>query len=398
MKHRILWMALFWMAVLSACGSSSGSGDNEEPPLNPVDIRLTPVFGDIVLERPLLLLQAPGNDQRWYVVEQGGLVKTFRSGDASATVFADLGNRVAYTGGADERGLLGMAFHPDFPADRRVFLNWVTTDGGQRTVIASFTTDAQGLAIDPASERIVLEVDQPAANHNGGHIAFGPDGYLYVGLGDGGGSNDTYRNAQNPLTLLGSMLRIDIDVATGGYAIPPGNPFVGNADVRDEIWAYGLRNPWRWSFDRETGALYAGDVGQGALEEIDRIEPGRQYGWPCFEGTRDNNSAGYGDYCAGVVNTPPIHEYPRSEGIAVVGGHVYRGSDPALESLRGRYFFADYGSGRLWSIYPLDGDPASTLKLQAESGRVISSLAEDLAGRLYLIDWAGGGILRIDAK
>ncbi len=387
----------FWLGMLAACGSSSDSAPVEEPPLDPVDVQLVRVFADISFERPLLLLQAPGNEQRWYVVEQGGIVKTFRDGDSSATIFADLSERVAYTGGADERGLLGMAFHPDFADNRRVFLSWVTADGGQRSVIASFAVDAQGLTIDPASERIVLQVDQPAANHNGGHIAFGLDGYLYIGLGDGGGSNDTYRHAQDTQTLLGSMLRIDVDGAAP-YAIPPDNPFVGDAQVRDEIWAYGLRNPWRWSFDRKTGALYAGDVGQGAREEIDRIEGGQQYGWPCFEGTLDNDSAAYGDYCAGVANTPPIHEYPRSDGIAVVGGYVYRGDDPAMRSLRGRYFFADYGSGRLWSLYPLDEDPSSTLELALESGRVISSLSEDLAGRLYLIDWVGGEILRIDAK
>ncbi len=402
MPYKTLSVSLLCsLLLLAACGSSSRTRDpSPGPSPDPVDIRLTPVFESIAFDRPLLMLQAPGDGNRWYVVEQGGRVKTFRSGDGNASLFADLSNRVAYSGGADERGLLGMAFHPDYPQKRTVYLSWVTTDGGQRSVIAAFDVNNAGTAIDPASERILLEVEQPAANHNGGHIAFGPDGYLYIGLGDGGGSNDTFRNAQNTRTLLGSMLRIDVDATAGnlGYGIPSDNPFAGDPAVRDEIFAYGLRNPWRWSFDRVTGALLAGDVGQGAREEIDRIEAGEQYGWPCFEGTRVNDSVDYGDYCAGVTNTPPIHEYPRSEGIAVVGGYVYRGQDPRLASLNGRYFFADYGSGRLWSLDPYASDPAATLRLMAESGRVISSLAEDLSGRLYLIDWAGGEILRIDAR
>ena len=388
-----LW--LLTLLLFSACGSSSSDDDEGSPPPEPVDIRLTRVFDNIALERPVLLLQAPGAAGRWYVVEQGGLVKTFRNGDSSASVFIDLTGDLVASG---ELGLLGMAFDPDFEQNRRVYLSWTRDSGGLQSVVARYRANAEGDALDPASQQIILEIDQPAGNHNGGHIAFGPDGYLYVGLGDGGGGNDTYRNAQNTQTLLGSMLRLDVSGTGAGYVVPSDNPFVTDSAVRDEIYAYGLRNPWRWSFDRESGELFAGDVGQGALEEIDRIEAGQQYGWPCFEGTRDNNSAGYGDYCAGVTNTPPIHEYPRSEGIAVVGGYVYRGSDSALAGLRGRYFFADYGSGRLWSIDPYAAVPTDTLRLMSESGRVISSLSEDHQGELYLLDLAQGQILRIEAE
>ena len=365
-------------------------------------IKLTRVFSGLTFNLPILMLQAPGNSNRWYVVEQAGLVKTFETGDSSTTVFADLTDRATYGGGQDERGLLGMVFHPEFSTNGEVFLSYVTGIGGQRSIVSRYISPDNGLTITkPAfnAEDIVLDVTQPDDNHNGGNINFGADGFLYIGLGDGGGSNDTFQNGLNTQTLLGSMLRIDVDASpiTGkNYAIPASNPFVGNVSVLDEIYAYGLRNPWRWSFDRQTNALYLGDVGQGAREEIDIIEAGRQYGWGCFEGSISNS--GYGGNCSGVVNNPPIHEYPRTSGATVVGGYVYRGSNPDLSPLVGTYLFADFVFGTIWRINPGSNDVAASLEVLLNTGLPISSFAEDNSGELYVLSWAANGqIYRIES-
>jgi glucose/arabinose dehydrogenase len=259
--------------------------------------------------------------------------------------------------------------------------------------ISAFTLDADG-SLDPASERILLTIEQPESNHNGGQIAFGPDGMLYAGFGDGGGANDRHGatgNGQRLDTLLGKMLRLDVRPASG-YAIPPDNPFARNAPCRDagrgpapcpEIYAWGLRNPWRWSFDRLTGALWAGDVGQGTLEEIDRITRGGNYGWRCLEGTR-----GTGLACGGAANpVPPVAEYGRGEGRSVTGGYVYRGR--AIAALRGRYVFGDYASGRLWHI-AADAQPTLRIVGGVETGLSIAAFAEDADGELYVVDYRGG--------
>ena len=259
---------------------SNPSCDIPDPPPTSVGIKLTRVFSSLSFDAPILLLQAPGNNNRWYLVEQDGLIKTFETGDSNFTIFTDLSDRAVYTGGQDERGLLGMAFHPDFQTNGEVYLYYIANDGGNRTIVSRYLSPDNGLTLTvPAfnAEDKILELAQPADNHNGGHIGFDGDGYLYIGLGDGGSSNDFFENGLDIQTLLGSMLRIDIDsspAAGKNYAIPVTNPFVGNAQVLDEIYAYGLRNPWRWSFDRQTGDLYLGDVGQSAREEIDLVEAG----------------------------------------------------------------------------------------------------------------------------
>lgn len=345
------------------------------------------------------MLQAPGDATRWFVVEQGGTVRAFsNSPQTTATVFLDISSRVVSGG---ELGLLGMAFHPQFPTDPRVFLNYTNQDAALVTRISEFRLDASG-SLDPSTERVLLTISQPEANHNGGHVAFGPDGFLYIGMGDGGGGNDQHRaigNAQLMTTLLGKMLRIDVTPASG-YGIPSDNPFANNPLCQPErvdsgspcpeIYAAGFRNPWRWSFDRDTGALWLGDVGQGALEEIDRVIKGGNYGWRCFEGTRAT-----GLPCGSEAPLlPPIAEYGRSEGVAVTGGYVYRGS--AIPALQGRYVFGDFGSGQLWHI-AVETQPTLRMSPGIRTGLNISSFAEDVAGELYVVDY-GGGLYRLTAN
>jgi uncharacterized repeat protein (TIGR03806 family) len=373
---------------------------NCQIPTAPIsDIQLTQMF-NISFDAPILMLQAPGNNNRWYVVEQDGLIKTFMTNGSSATIFADLTDRAIYNGGQDERGLLGMAFHPDFQSNNQIFLYYISIINGQQTIVSRYTSPDNGVTLTVpafAAEDKILELAQPESNHNGGHIAFDPNGYLFIGLGDGGGSNDAFLNGLNTQTLLGSMLRIDVDsipAAGKNYAIPNDNPFVSNSQVLDEIYAYGLRNPWRWSFDRLTGDLYLGDVGQGAREEIDIIAGRQHYGWGCFEGSQANSS--YAGNCSGISNNLPIHEYPRSEGKAVVGGYVYRGSNPNLANFVGTYFFADFGFGTIWGLDPAAADPSSSNRILLNTGRQISSFAEDNSAELYALSWSDGLIFRID--
>lgn len=308
--------------------------------------------------KPVAFVPHPTDAAVQIVVQQGGLARVLVNGVVQAQPFLDLRGLISSDG---EKGLLGLAFAPDYATSGRVFVYFINPDG--HSVVARYTRSAaQPLRLDPAT-RVDLVwpsgerfIRQPFANHKGGHLAFGPDGFLYIGLGDGGSGNDPLNHAQNPRSLLGKMLRIDVAVSEGhatGYVVPATNPFAGRSDVLGEIWAFGLRNPWRWSFDDParggTGALIIGDVGQGAWEEID-YEPagagGRNYGWRNREGAHDN-----------VTTTPPfspaivdpIHEYGRGTGQTVIGGYVYRGT--ALASLLGgRYVFADIGSGRLWSL------------------------------------------------
>lgn len=354
-------------------------------------LRVQRVFPALSFTRPVALLQAPRDASRWFVVEQAGRVLTFANAPAAGatTTFIQIADRVDDGG---EMGLLGMAFHPDFPANPRVYLSYTNDESGRQSRIAEFRLGGDG-NLDPATERILLRVAQPERNHNGGQIAFGPDGYLYAGFGDGGGANDRHGaigNGQRLTTLLGKMLRIDIR-PDAGYAIPAENPFAGNPQCgRDgsgashcpEIYAWGLRNPWRWSFDRHTGALWVADVGQNALEEIDRVARGGNYGWRCLEGTR-----GTGLACGGAARLlPPIAEYGRGEGRSVTGGYVYRGS--AIPSLHGRYVFGDYASGRLWHIAH-DAAPTVRVSGGVETGLSIASFAEGADGELYIVDYGG---------
>jgi glucose/arabinose dehydrogenase len=332
-----------------------------------------------------------------YVNERAGRIMAIEP-DGSATRFGDLGDRIIAGG---ERGLLGLAFHPDYQHNRRLFVDYTRAGAGSDagdTVIAELRASADGATLDSASERILLTVDQPAANHNGGQLAFGPDGYLYVALGDGGGAGDRFRNGQNPEALLGSILRLDVDAEPAAgkrYAIPPDNPFAGGGGA-PEVWAKGVRNPWRFSFDRASSQLWIGDVGQGTYEEIDRVPAGGgglNYGWPILEG---NHCYGSDSCQPPPAYQPPITEYTHADGCSVTGGYVYRGT--AQPALRGFYLFADYCSGNLWAIRadaaaPAGGTVAPQLLLA--TGLAISSFGEDAAGELYLADLNGGAIYRV---
>jgi glucose/arabinose dehydrogenase len=400
--------------LLAACQSSpppsaaGPSGSAAPPPSEPPIATASPT-ATTAAEAPkvALALVAGGlsdpigvtssGDRRLYVNERAGRIMAIEP-DGSSTLFGDLSDRVIAGG---ERGLLGLAFHPDYEHNRRLFVDYTRAGAGSDagdTVIAELHASADGATLDSASERILLTVDQPAANHNGGQLAFGPDGYLYVALGDGGGGGDRFGNGQNADALLGSILRLDVDAkpATGKlYAIPPDNPLAGG-DGAPEVWAKGVRNPWRFSFDRTTSQIWIADVGQGTYEEIDRAPAGSgglNYGWPILEG----NHCYAADTCEPPpAYQPPITEYTHADGCSVTGGYVYRGTtQPALG---GFYLFADYCSGNLWAI-PADADAPTggtvAPQLLLATGLAISSFGEDAAGELYLADLNGGVIYRV---
>ena len=346
---------------------------------------------------PLGVVHAGDGSGELYVIEQGGTVRRIVAPEAGtdqrtvqASPFLDISDRVTAGG---ERGLLGFAFHPAYAENRRVFAHY--TDLAGDTVLAEYAAAPDGATADLASERVLLSVDQPYANHNGGMLAFGPDGHLYLALGDGGSGGDPLGHGQNTETLLGSILRLDVDAPAGGsddmpYAIPPDNPFVADGG-RPEIWAYGLRNPWRFSFDRGTGDMYIGDVGQGSWEEIDHQSAdgpgGQNYGWNIMEGAHCYATPD----CDQMGLTLPIAEYPHGAGdCTVIGGHVYRGAD--FPALVGTYLFGDYCSGRVWGLaVGEDSEP----RLVAETGLTIGSFGEDEAGELYFVDIASGSLYRV---
>ncbi len=366
-------------------------------------------------QSPVAFVQDATDRTVQYVVQQTGRIRVVRSGTVLTTDFLNLTSAIACCG---ERGLLGLAFAPDYASSGRLYVNF-TNDAGD-TVVARFTRSTNPFVADPGS-RFDLQIEgtrrvitQPFTNHNGGHLVFGPDGYLYIGLGDGGSGNDPDHRAQNPAELLGKMLRIDVnvhDLDAFGYRVPKDNPFLGgnNANARDEIWAFGLRNPWRYSFDDVarggTGALIIADVGQNRFEEIN-YEPrgagGRNYGWRNREGAHDNLTSRPLAY---QPPTDPIFEYGRGDGVSVTGGFVYRGTRLGA-AYRGRYFFADY-SGRLWSLaLNIDGngearasdrrDHTAELGGNAMLGQ-ISSFGVDADGELYVVNYSAGRIVRITA-
>jgi len=341
---------------------------------------------------PLQVTNAGDGSARLFVVEQAGRILVVRDGQVGREPFLDLRDRV---GAGGERGLLGLAFSPAFPADRRLFVNYTDPDG--TTVVSSFLAGPGATAdrADPASERVLLRVAQPYPNHNGGGLAFGPDGLLYVGLGDGGGSGDPEGNGQRLDTLLGKLLRIDVTAPPPDgrpYAIPPDNPFASGGGA-PEIWAIGLRNPWRFSFDRLTGELWIGDVGQNRYEEIDRTPAGAappvNYGWNRMEAGHCFQPA---SGCDPTGLALPIAEYGHDAGCAVTGGHVARGETAG--PLAGVYLFGDFCSGRIWGL-DASGPDRQEPVLLLESGRSISSFGEDEAGRILFTDLARGELLRL---
>ena len=338
-----------------------------------------------------------GNSGNALVAEQAGRVWYLRQehlsgGDIFVLEAADLRDRVSRRG--SEEGLLGLAFDPN---DDRHLYAYYSAANPRRSVVSRFNygsdgTPAQGEAADPATELVILEVGQPYPNHNGGQIAFGPDGYLYIGLGDGGSAGDPLGSGQDTSTLLGSILRIDVSKATPTqpYAIPPDNPFADGGG-RPEIWAYGLRNPWRFSFDRETGDLWAGDVGQNEWEEIDIIERGGNYGWNILEG---NHCFRPREGCDREGAIPPVWEYSLDGApCSVIGGYVYRGD--AIPWLRGAYVYGDFCSGKVYGLRYQDGQVTEHKEL-ADTGLRIMSFAEDNAGELYLLSQSEGVYRLVD--
>lgn len=319
----------------------------------------------------------PGSATEAIVVTQGGqLWRVSLAGDDEPALFADVADKLIDEPGSEE-GLLGFAFSPRFSQDNAVYLHYSAGEP-RRSVVSRFRV--AGATVDTGSEQVLLEVGQPYPNHNGGQLAFGPDGYLYVALGDGGGGGDPDGNGQNLDTLLGAILRLDVSGAGAGYAIPSGNPFVGRDDARGEIFAYGFRNPWRFSFDPATGELWAGDVGQGRWEEIDRVEAGGNYGWNVMEGFECYEADG----CDEDGMTLPRAAYSHDGGrCAIIGGHVYRGD--ALPELRGWYVYADYCSGRVWA---LDTEGESEPRVLIEEGPPIASFGVLPDGELIAVTFA----------
>ncbi|MEE8394978.1 MAG: PQQ-dependent sugar dehydrogenase [bacterium] len=345
-------------------------------------VALRRVLADQDLIRPVHLTAAPDGSGRLAVVEQDGRILWFRPQARRAEgVLLDIRDRVSTAGW--EEGLLSLAFHPRFGENRELFV-YYSAASPRRSVVARFRADAATGRADAAGEERLLQVRQPYANHNGGQIAFGPDGYLYIGLGDGGWAGDPLGNGQNRKTLLGALLRIDVERRQGSlaYAIPPDNPFAKGGG-KPEIWAYGLRNPWRFSFDRNTGALYAADVGQGEIEEVDLIVRGGNYGWNRMEGTACYRPPS-GCRTPGLLL--PIAEYTHALGNSITGGFVYRGRQ--LPWLRGRYLFGDYGSGTIWSI-PAGAGPIRPPRELLATGLSISSFGQDRDGELYVVGREG---------
>lgn len=422
---------LFILLILAGCGGSSGSDDTPDPepppPQNPnppseeagldarpanttclapeppstdSSIQLTRVFNDLSFTRAVGLLHEPGNDARWYVIEQPGRVRVFdNAASTNLRTFIDIQARV--DDGPNEAGLLAMAFHPDFANNGQVFLYYIRDQEGARSrdTLSRFTSSDGGQTLDPDSEEILLSLEHPFDNHYGGQLGFDEDGYLYLSLGDGGSGGDPGNRAQTTSNVFGSLMRFDVDGGTP-YAIPDSNPFAGNALCTNldgtndagtncpEIFAWGLRNPWRWSFDSATGDIWLADVGQNEIEEINRVTLGGNYGWRLREGNQCYNpSTNCGT--AGLID--PVAVIPQPDAQSITGGYVYRGN--TIPGLVGQYVVADFITGRLWRLTEEGGD--YTLNLLEETGMNIASFAEDMDHELYLVTH-NGQIHRLD--
>lgn len=375
-------IALVLLLLAAACDSGPSGGGT---PAGDAGIRLRQVAEG--LESPVFLT-APANDARLFIVEQPGRIRIVQNGNLLPTPFLDITSKVTAGG---ERGLLSMAFHPRYATNRVFYVNYTDREGDTR--IERYEASADPSRADPGTAELVLMVDQPFSNHNGGLVAFGPDGKLYVGMGDGGGGGDPQETGQDPAQLLGKMLRIDVDAARP-YAVPADNPFVGQAGRRPEIWAMGLRNPWRFSWDRTANLLYTADVGQNRLEEINVVPAGQggvNYGWDVMEGS-DCFEPSTG--CPRTGLTVPVVEYTHADGCSVTGGYVYRGQD--IPALRGHYLYADYCQSWIRSFRYANGAATDARSWDVEKIGSISSFGEDGRGELY-VTAHGGRVFRIVA-
>ena len=382
-----MWRTVAGLALISlasACNGSSGGGSGVSTPGLP-GLATTVVASG--LSSPLHLT-APASDPRLFIIEKPGRIRIVENGQLHSTPFLDISNLVS-TGG--EQGLLSLAFHPQYAANGYFYVNY--TDSGGHTRVVRYTVSADPNVADAASAKTILGVTQPASNHNGGHILFGPDGMLYIAMGDGGGGGDTFGNGQDTATLHGALLRIDVDHGDP-YAIPTDNPLASQPGARAEIWAYGLRNPWRIAFDRATNLLYIADVGQNAWEEVNvaaAATGGLNYGWNIMEGQHCFN----GGNCNSNGLVLPVLEYDHGVGCSITGGHVYRGS--AIPAVRGHYFYSDFCSGFLRSFVYANGGATDAREWELGSlGRVLS-FGEDGVGELYVLS-QNGNVYRLIAN
>ncbi len=393
MKNLFIKLFVVLLFIGTACGC-----DNDQPPVDSgndpadpgegemevVELNLVNAFPNLTFDRPVDFQSPDDGTDRIFVVEQSGTIRTFANASEAgeATIFLNIENDVDDS--ANEQGLLGLAFHPDFDSNGFFYVNYNPSQ--TLTRISKFQVSSSDPDVaDPNSETVLLEYSQPFTNHNGGQLTFGPDGFLYISSGDGGDAGDPMGNGQNISTLLGAILRIDVNATSPdcNYAIPNDNPFVTNTEARGEIFAYGLRNPWRISFDQQTGVLWAADVGQDNLEEIDIIEAGNNYGWNIMEGT-----ACFGaDDCDRENLVFPVFEYTHeNDNESVTGGYVYRGE--TAESLKGRYIYADFISGRVWALTTDLGTDLSN-ELLMDTDFNISSFGTDGNNELYVCTFNG---------
>jgi glucose/arabinose dehydrogenase len=388
---RSLWLAAL---LLAGCGGGGGGVPAAAPPPAPapppLSLSFTPVASG--LSAPVAISHAGDGSNRLFLVQQAGQVRILAAGTLLPTPFIDIADRLTSGG---EQGLLGLAFPPGYAQKGYFYLHY-SRQGDGATVLSRFLVSADPNLALPASEQVLLTVPQPFANHNGGQLAFGPDGMLYLALGDGGSGGDPQGHGQNPASLLGKLLRLDVEGGAMPYGIPSDNPFVGSLTSRPEIWALGLRNPWRFAFDRQSGDLFIADVGQNAWEEINRQSAGApggaNYGWNILEGQVCFSPAvGCIPPAAAVA---PVAVYDHTLGCSVTGGYVYRG--PQNPELQGRYLYGDFCSGRIWGLRQL-GTGWENLLL-ADTDFQLSSFGEDENGRLYLADYGSGTLYRIDQQ
>lgn len=384
LKTRLLrWGVVAVASMAGALALTTAQTEAELAPRtqapNPASVRLEPIVTG--LNRPLFVTHAPDDSGRVFILEQGGVIYVWDG--AKRRTFMNVTNLLTWdvnSGGYTERGLLGLAFHPNFAENGLFYINY--TDRSGATAVVEFGTNAAG-EVDMASARLLLTIPQPFPNHNGGHMAFGEDGYLYISVGDGGAANDPLQAGQNIETLLGKILRIDVNGTP--YAIPADNPFVGRAGM-DEIWAYGVRNVWRFSFDRATGDMYVADVGQNKYEEVN-FQPagvgGFNYGWNAYEGSQVFRA---GVPAPNAVMPIAEYEHSRANGCSITGGYVYRGE--AIADLQGAYLYSDYCSGRVWYAYR-DAAGVWQSGVFLEAGFQVSSFGEDAEGELYIVDYRG---------
>lgn len=384
-------------AGLACLGCNGGSTTPPPPPPPPptLQVELVPVASGF--SSPLDIRQAGDGSGRLFVVEQGGKIKIIQNGSVLGTPYLDISSLIVSGG---EEGLLGLAFHPSYSTNGCFYVNYTTTrlNGTLQTVIAEYRAAPVGAnTVNVSTEQRLIIVDQPEANHNGGGLAFGNDGFLYIALGDGGGGGDvhgTIGNGQDLTTRLGKILRVSV-TCNGTFTVPSDNPFVTNPPTAaKEIWLYGLRNPFRFSVDHTTGNLWIGDVGQSSFEEVDRVTPGQggsNMGWRCKEGTHNFN---FSANCQGLTFLDPIFDYDRSQGDeTVIGGYVYHGTN--IAALAGNYVFGDFISGRIWSLAQNgQGQWVRTFLVNAGGGD-LAAFGQDASGELYVAKYSSGSVARL---